>query len=183
PAQFATGNLVTLTAIAEPGDTFVGWSGACSGVATTCNLNPATSVTATAKFTLQSFTISASAPAGNGNVACTSPVLHNQSSTCTIAPASGYKLSQLTDNASDVTALVVSNAYTISSVAANHTVVATFLKDYGTACGGAGECAGGICADGVCCTAACAGQCQACDVPGSVGACTAVTCGAPRARR
>src|SRR6266403_902824 len=182
-AQFATGNLVTLTAIAEPGDTFVGWSGACSGVATTCNLNPATSVTATAKFMPQSFTISASAPAGNGNVSCTSPVLHNQSSVCTLALAAGYKLSQLTDNASDVTALVVSNAYTISAVSANHAVVATFLKDYGTACGGAGECAGGVCADGVCCTAACAGQCQACDVPGSVGACTTVTSGAPHGTR
>ncbi len=182
-AQFATGNLVTLTAIAEPGDTFVGWSGACSGVATTCNLNPATNVTATAKFMPQSFTISASAPAGNGNVSCTSPVLHNQSSVCTLAPAAGYKLSQLTDNASDVTVLVVSNAYTISSVSANHAVVATFLKDYGTTCGGAGECAGGICADGVCCTAACAGQCEACDVPGSVGACTTVTSGAPHGTR
>jgi len=59
-------------------------------------------------------------PAGNGNVSCTSPVLHNQSSVCTLAPAAGYKLSQLTDNASDVTVLVVSNAYTISSVSANH---------------------------------------------------------------
>ena len=182
-AQFATGNLVTLTAIAAPGDTFVGWSGACSGSATTCNLNPATNVTATAKFDAQSFTISASVPGGNGNVSCTSPVLHNQSSTCTVAPAAGYKLSQLTDNGADVTALVASNVYTISSVAANHTVIASFLKDYGTACGAAGECAGGVCVDGVCCTAACAGQCQACDVPGSVGTCATVTSGTPHGAR
>src|SRR5262249_1550144 len=167
-AQFATGNLVTLTATAQPGDTFVGWSGACSGTSTTCNLNPATNVTANAKFNLGSFNITASAPGGNGNVSCTSPVLHNQSSTCTIAPAAGYRLSQLTDNAVNVTASVVSNQYTISAVAADHAVVAAFLKDFGTACGAAGECAGGVCTDGVCCNQACGGQCQACDVPGSV---------------
>jgi len=99
----------------------------------------------------QSFTISASAPAGNGNISCPRRCCTTSPASATLAPAAGYKLSQLTDNASDVTVLVVSNAYTISSVSANHAVVATFLKDYGTTCGGAGECAGGICADGVCC--------------------------------
>jgi hypothetical protein len=36
------------------------------------------------------------------------------------------------------------------------------------------ECASGACADGVCCDQACGGQCQACDVAGAIGTCTAV---------
>jgi hypothetical protein len=48
-------------------------------------------------------------------------------------------------------------------------------KPNGLACGAAGECTSGLCVDGVCCNAACAGQCEACDVPGSLGTCRAVT--------
>jgi hypothetical protein len=52
----------------------------------------------------------------------------------------------------------------------------------GTACFTASDCASGNCADGVCCDAACGDQCKACDVPGSVGTCTAVV-GAPHGAR
>jgi hypothetical protein len=41
----------------------------------------------------------------------------------------------------------------------------------GAACRTAGECADGQCADGVCCDRACAGDCEACNVGGSVGTC------------
>jgi hypothetical protein len=50
----------------------------------------------------------------------------------------------------------------------------------GAACGAAGECESGFCADGVCCATACNGKCDACNVAGSVGTCTAIA-GASRA--
>jgi len=49
----------------------------------------------------------------------------------------------------------------------------------GATCGSSSECTSGDCVDGVCCNSACAGQCQACDVSGSVGTCTTLTSGAP----
>ena len=52
----------------------------------------------------------------------------------------------------------------------------------GTACGADDQCANGHCVDGVCCDTACNGQCEACDVPGSAGSCTAVA-GAPHGGR
>ncbi len=55
-------------------------------------------------------------------------------------------------------------------------------KQPGAACGVANQCASGACVDGVCCNTACDGQCEACDVPGSVGTCTAVS-GAPHGER
>ncbi|MBL8715439.1 MAG: hypothetical protein JNL79_05555 [Myxococcales bacterium] len=52
----------------------------------------------------------------------------------------------------------------------------------GGACAKATECASGFCVDGVCCNAACGGQCEACDVAGSVGTCSPVS-GAPHGAR
>lgn len=50
----------------------------------------------------------------------------------------------------------------------------------GGPCSEAAQCATGFCEDGVCCQSACDGQCEACDVSGSVGICVPVT-GAPHA--
>ncbi|MFO0585663.1 MAG: hypothetical protein U0229_25560 [Anaeromyxobacter sp.] len=52
----------------------------------------------------------------------------------------------------------------------------------GGGCSGAAQCASGQCVDGVCCDTACTGQCEACDVVGHHGACTAVTGGPHGAR-
>ncbi len=52
----------------------------------------------------------------------------------------------------------------------------------GDACTGPGDCPTGNCVDGVCCSTACAGQCEACNEPGSVGTCVAVS-GGPRGSR
>ncbi len=56
------------------------------------------------------------------------------------------------------------------------------LKDPGETCGASSECASGSCVDGVCCNTACAGQCEACNEPGSAGTCVTVT-GAPRGNK
>jgi len=55
-------------------------------------------------------------------------------------------------------------------------------KKSGATCAADGECATGYCADGVCCSAPCTGQCQACDVAGSIGTCTPVV-GKPHGAR
>jgi len=44
----------------------------------------------------------------------------------------------------------------------------------GDLCSADGDCLSGFCVDGVCCDRACSAQCEACDVPTSVGTCTTV---------
>jgi hypothetical protein len=51
-------------------------------------------------------------------------------------------------------------------------------KALGTACAMDSDCDSMVCAQGVCCAGACAGGCLSCALPGSEGACTAVTSGA-----
>ena len=53
-------------------------------------------------------------------------VNHGASATLSISPDSGYKLSKLTVNGTNVTSSVKDNKYTISSISGNTTVVATF---------------------------------------------------------
>lgn len=56
------------------------------------------------------------------------------------------------------------------------TAAATPAVDGGTggACSATTPCSSGVCVDGVCCDSACTGLCEACNVPGREGTCTAV---------
>ncbi len=47
---FARGSEVTLTAVADAGSTFAGWSGACSGSTATCRVTLSSAADATATF-------------------------------------------------------------------------------------------------------------------------------------
>jgi hypothetical protein len=48
------------------------------------------------------------------------------------------------------------------------------LGGNGVSCTASAQCQSGNCVDGVCCNASCTGLCQACNVAGSIGACTNV---------
>jgi len=60
--------------------------------------------------------------------------------------------------------------------------VGTCSKPRGVACTTGTECGSGVCADGVCCNSTCTGKCEACDVSGAEGTCTAVV-GVPHGAR
>jgi hypothetical protein len=53
----------------------------------------------------------------------------------------------------------------------------------GTRCTENDECANDLCVDGYCCDSACTGQCQACDVAGSPGVCSAIVNAPPHGAR
>ena len=96
--RFATNTLVTLTATPTSGNRFIGWSGACSGTAITCNvkINAAKTVTATfqAVFPLTasktgkgSGSISSSIPGINCGSDCSETYPANTLVTLTAKPA------------------------------------------------------------------------------------------------
>lgn len=127
-ADFLSGTSVVLTATAGSGWVFNGWSGAgCSGSQPTCTVAVNAPTVVSANFGPVQWTVTGSAPGGNGTVSCTSPIDNGSASTCTITPNLGYRLSGLTDGGADVFAQVSGNSYTTTTITANRSVVGTFL--------------------------------------------------------
>lgn len=100
-ASIARNTAVTLTATAQTGSAFVGWSGACTGSSTACTVNLGANAAVTATFSVAQQTLTVtrsgagtgtvtSAPAGiNCGATCTSPFPQGSSVTLTAAPGAG----------------------------------------------------------------------------------------------
>ncbi len=78
----------------NPGYTFSGWSGDCTGAGACSFSNITAAKNVTANFTLNTYTITtAASPAAGGTVTCTpNPVPHGSSSTCSMSANLGYTL-------------------------------------------------------------------------------------------
>ena len=126
-ASFLDSTSVVLTATASSGYVFNGWSGGgCTGAQATCAVSLTADTPVTATFAPIQWTVTGSAPGGNGTISCESPVDNGTSSTCTLTPGARSFLSGLTDNGSNVLGAVSGSTYAINNVTGNHTVVATF---------------------------------------------------------
>jgi len=88
-ANYASGTVVTLTATARSGSTFQGWSGACSGTASTCQVTMSQARSVTATFNVQMYTLTVTrAGTGSGTVT-SSPSGINCGAACQASYASG----------------------------------------------------------------------------------------------
>ena len=140
-------------------------AGVCDGVAQTCvypgaetSCRPATCVAAVATL------------AAHCNATGSCPALQVQS--C----AKGCAASRCEGSTCAVDSDCATGRYCSAGVCAE-----TFGP--GEACSANLQCASRRCVDGVCCNRVCAGSCEACDLPGSVGTCSAVLVGPPRGGR
>lgn len=128
-AVYNPGTVVTLSAAADPGSTFDGWSGGgCSGAGLcTATMNANITITANFKPSMVNYFITASVNSTGGTIspAGTSSVSSGGSLTFSILPATRYRLSSLKVDGKAVRAV---NSYTFSNIAANHTIAATFKR-------------------------------------------------------
>ncbi len=92
---------------------------------------------------------------------------------CESEPNFGMTLSEVFDNNQNGTSRIEDGSYTSLPVYEDHLVRPTFRKTNGNECFTNFDCASGICVDGVCCNTSCSGRCEACNVPGSEGTCSA----------
>ncbi|GAB2463983.1 hypothetical protein GCM10027082_14470 [Comamonas humi] len=133
PASVTIGQSSTCTAAANPGYSFVGWSGDCASAGTNaaCTLsNINANKASVAKFQAIDYTVAATvdpaSPAGSGTVSCSQgTVTAGQSSTCTATPNPGYRFSGWTGDCSSAGA---NASCTLSDINANKSSTAKFEK-------------------------------------------------------
>jgi hypothetical protein len=129
-AVYNPDTVVSLSATAASGSTFDGWSGGgCSGTGLcTITMNANTDITANFKTSsVVSYYITASVSGRGGTIfpAGTSFINSGNSITFSITPATGYSVANV---AVDGISIGTVNSYTLSKIAANHTINATFKK-------------------------------------------------------
>jgi uncharacterized repeat protein (TIGR02543 family) len=115
----------------KTGATFAGWY---SDAGLTSAFSFATPITGNttlyAKWTINSYSVTASAPGGFGSITpASSTVSYNGSATLAITPNLCYSLATLTDNGGNVLGSVSNGTYTINNITANHAVAATFAGE------------------------------------------------------
>ncbi len=127
-AMYKNNSTVSLSATPDACSTFTGWSGDCAGTTTPVNIVMNGAKTCSANFTINAFTITASAgangtisPSGINTVNC------GGSQTFTISPAAGYHIADVLVDGSSVGA---ATSYAFSNITANHTISATFINTY-----------------------------------------------------
>jgi uncharacterized repeat protein (TIGR02543 family) len=123
-ATFGSGTVVTLRAVARPGDTFTGWADACTGAAITCDVTIDQAKAVTAHFRGPHI-IGVAGPGGTIDCSPTD-LVQGGSFVCTITPDADHVLLSVMDNGSTVTGSVSNGTYSVVDVAADHTVSATF---------------------------------------------------------
>jgi len=141
---YAPGTVVTLTATPASGSSFAGWSGGgCSGTGTcSVTMNASTSVTATFNSSALTYDITATAKGSGTITAVNNPnvsqgtsgdttisivkVTKGADQQFTITPNAGNNIASVSVNGTVVATNLGSYSYTFSSVAANHTITATF---------------------------------------------------------
>jgi Fe-S cluster biogenesis protein NfuA len=134
--SFPVGTSVTLTAAPSAGETFVGWTGACSGTAPTCVITVNTTENVGASFapvvqtdslhvTVGGSGTVTSNPSGitcsGGSTGCSQTFVNGTSVTLTEAPASGYKFSGWSGSCSGS-----ASSCTVTLGSASQSVGATF---------------------------------------------------------
>jgi uncharacterized repeat protein (TIGR01451 family) len=121
---YSAGAVVTLTAQANAGSTFTGWSGDLSGATTPVTLTMDADKHITATFILNSHIITPTAGAGGAITPATpQSVSHGGTQAFTIAADAGYAIRDV--GVDGVTVGTVS-VYTFTNVTANHTITAAF---------------------------------------------------------
>lgn len=127
--SFSAGTVVTLIATPNTNSTFVGWSGACSGTSTTCQVTMNSNLSVGASFTANTVSYTITASAGTGGSISPSgsmSVAKGASQAYTITPKSGYRVWYLKiDGKYKFTS---ATSYTFSNVSTKHSISAYFRR-------------------------------------------------------
>ncbi|MDA1005596.1 MAG: hypothetical protein O3A87_03840, partial [Verrucomicrobia bacterium] len=135
--QFVLGTGLSLTAVAQPGWAFTGWTGALAGTTLSQSLVLNTNATVTANFA-RVFNVTSSVPAGGGTISISPPgtsFIDGTAITLTATPEAGYRFDQWGGNLAGVTDNPASRTLT-SDISATATFVKQWTLTIGQADGG-----------------------------------------------